>query len=104
MPEKKRPRFLVAAALAAGIAGAAVGLNPAPRPTSSAADLAEGLRAGKNFLPTPVHTEEEDAKMLALFRGLRVADVADAMDKAGLQGIGIMEAAIRPLWRDTEHF
>jgi 4-hydroxy-4-methyl-2-oxoglutarate aldolase len=64
----------------------------------------EALRAGKNFLPTPVYTEANDRETLALFKGLRVADVADGMDAAGLQNIGLMDPAIHPLWRDTEHF
>lgn len=70
----------------------------------SAAIPGEDLRAGKNFLPTPVTTEKEDADVLALFSGLRVADVADGMDAAGLQNIGLMDPSIHPLWRDTEHF
>ena len=64
----------------------------------------EDLRAGKNYLPTTVTTEAEDVKMLALFEGLRVADVADGLDAAGLQNIGLMDPDIHPLWRDTEHF
>lgn len=64
----------------------------------------EDLRAGKNFLPTALTTETEDAKILALFEGLRVADVADGLDAAGLQDVGLMDPAIHPLWRDTEHF
>ena len=68
------------------------------------ADNAPELRAGKNFLPTPVYPAEEDAKVLALFEGLRVADVSDGMDAAGLQNVGLMGAEIRPLWKDTEKF
>ena len=64
----------------------------------------EALRAGKNFLPTPIHTEADDQRLLAMFKGLRVADVADGMDAAGLQNIGLMDPAIHPLWRDVEHF
>jgi regulator of RNase E activity RraA len=62
------------------------------------------LRAGTNFLATPVHSAEDDQRVLALFAGLRVADVTDGMDALGLQNIGLMDADIRPLWRDTEHF
>src|SRR5262245_30077808 len=61
-------------------------------------DSAEDLRAGRGFIPTKVYSQEEDDRTLALFEGLRVADVADAMDQAGLQGIGLMDPAIRPLW------
>ncbi|HUU06535.1 MAG TPA: RraA family protein [Patescibacteria group bacterium] len=64
----------------------------------------EALRAGKNFLATPVHSATDDRRLLSLYQGLRVADVADGMDAAGLQNIGLMDPAIHPLWRDTEHF
>lgn len=67
-------------------------------------DPAAELRAGKNFIPTAVYSEEEDNALLRWFDGLRVADVSDGMDKAGLQNIGLVSADIRPLWRDTEHF
>jgi len=62
------------------------------------------LRAGKSFIPTRVYSEEEDQKLLALFKGLRVSDVCDGMDAVGLQNIGLMDPDIRPLWRDTEHY
>jgi regulator of RNase E activity RraA len=62
------------------------------------------LRAGKNFIPTSVFPLEEDRKVLALFDGLRVADVSDGMDRAGLQNMGLVSPDIRPLWRDTKHF
>lgn len=73
----------------------------------SAASQAEAkaeLRAGKNFLPTPVYAEAEDQKLLRLFEGLRVSDVTDGMDAVGLQNIGLMDPDIHSLWRDTEHF
>ena len=50
------------------------------------------------------YTPEEDAKVLKLFDGLRVADVSDGMDIAGLQDVGLMDPAIHALWRDTEEF
>jgi regulator of RNase E activity RraA len=67
------------------------------------ADTAE-LRAGKNFLPTPVYSTEDDARLLALFKGLRVADVSDGMDRVGLANRGLVSSKIRPLWRDTKRF
>lgn len=66
--------------------------------------VTENQRGGKNFLFTPVYSEIEDQRILALFKGLRVADVTDGMDAAGLQNIGLMDAEIHPLWRDMEHF
>ena len=62
------------------------------------------LRAGKSFIATPVHSEEEDEGLIELFRGLRVADVCDGMDKAGLQNLGLVAPEIAPLWRDTKQF
>jgi 4-hydroxy-4-methyl-2-oxoglutarate aldolase len=69
-----------------------------------ASDPAAQLRAGKNFIATPVTSEEADGKLLALFEGLRVADVTDGMDAVGLQDVGLMDPAIRPLWKDAKTF
>lgn len=65
---------------------------------------AGALRTGKNLLATRVYSEVEDQRLLALFKGLRVSDVADGMDAVGLQNIGLMDPEIHSLWRDTEHF
>ncbi len=65
---------------------------------------ANQARAGKNYIQTKVYTEQEDAEMLKVFEGLRVADVTDGMDKAGLRNIGLMSPDIKPLWKDTQHF
>jgi 4-hydroxy-4-methyl-2-oxoglutarate aldolase len=67
-------------------------------------DKQADLRAGKSFIPTKVYTADEDRQVLALFDGLRVADVSDGMDQAGLAGVGLVSAEIGPLWRDTKHF
>ena len=67
-------------------------------------DPAREVRAGKTFIPTAVYTEEEDARTLKQFEGLRVADVIDGMDAVGLPRTGLMDPDIHPLWRDTEHF
>src|SRR5687768_2026325 len=40
-----------------------------------------------------------DDELLKLFAGLRVADVADGMDVAGLRGIGLVDPRIQPLWK-----
>jgi len=61
-------------------------------------------RAGKGFIATPVFSPEEDRALLALFEGLRVADVTDGMDAVGLQNVGLMDPGIRPLWKDTQAF
>lgn len=68
------------------------------------ASTTEALRRGMNFIPTPIYSEAEDQRLLELFKGLRVADVADGMDAVGLQNIGLMDPDIHPLWRDTTRF
>jgi regulator of RNase E activity RraA len=62
------------------------------------------LRAGTNFIPTRVFSAEDDQKVLKAFEGLRVADVCDGMDAVGLHNRGLVDADIRPLWRDTVNF
>ncbi len=64
----------------------------------------EELRKGKNFIATKVYSDQDDQEILKLFEGLRVADVTDGMDKAGLPNIGLMSPEIHPAWKDTEHF
>jgi 4-hydroxy-4-methyl-2-oxoglutarate aldolase len=64
----------------------------------------EELRAGKNFIKTTTYSEQDDERTLKYFEGLRVSDVVDGMDKAGLKNIGLMSPEIKPLWKDTEHY
>jgi regulator of RNase E activity RraA len=68
------------------------------------ADNGADLRAGRSFIETKVYSTDEDRQVLALYDGLRVADVSDGMDQAGLASVGLVSAEIGPLWRDTEHF
>jgi regulator of RNase E activity RraA len=98
--------------------------NPHPFPTLAPATLAglavclwlsspahgaeppatAALRAGTNFIATPVFSAEADAALLKHFEGLRVADVCDGMDAVGLPNRGLMSPDIHPLWRDTERY
>lgn len=55
---------------------------------------------GYNYIGTTWYTEEEDLELLALFEGLRVADVSDGMDMAGFPGQGLVDPAIHPSWVD----
>lgn len=59
---------------------------------------------GRNFIPVKVFSKEEDKEILSLYEGLRVADVSDGMDKAGLPGIGLVDPGILPLWSDTQEY
>ena len=65
---------------------------------------AESLRAGRTFMETKVYSADDDRRLLKLFEGLRVADVSDGMDQAGLADVGLVSAEIGPLWRDTKQF
>ena len=76
---------------------------PAAAQAPGAADV-ESLRAGRNFIATPRHSEAEGKAVLALFKGLRVSDVVDGMDAVGLVDTGTMDPEIHALWRDTANF
>jgi regulator of RNase E activity RraA len=65
---------------------------------------AESLRAGRTFMKTKVYSADDDRRLLKRFEGLRVADVSDGMDQAGLADVGLVSAEIAPLWRDTKRF
>lgn len=69
-----------------------------------AEEVVEAARAGQSLLATKVYVLDDDRRILALFDGLRVADVSDGMDQAGLANVGLVSADIAPLWRDTMHF
>lgn len=83
---------------------ACIGLLTAGLSQESREHAAEDLRSGKDFLRVRVYPAAEDEELLRLFSGLRVADVSDGMDKAGLPGIGLVDPAILPLWTDTRDF
>jgi 4-hydroxy-4-methyl-2-oxoglutarate aldolase len=73
---------------------------------SAAAQTAPAKAAGgdRGFIATPVFTQEDDDRILKLYEGLRVADVADGLDMVGLPDVTLMNPEIRPLWRDTDNF
>lgn len=60
------------------------------------------MKSGYNFIETTWYTEEEDAALLKMYEGLRVADVSDGMDMVGLPDQGLVDAAIHPSWVDYE--
>jgi hypothetical protein len=61
-------------------------------------------RGGRDFIATPVFSAAEDQVLLALFAGLRVADVTDGMDAIGLPNVGLMDPEVHSLWKDTQTF
>ena len=78
--------FIIAVATASGQTS-----RPAPPPSHQ-------------FLKVQQYSAEEDARMLKLYEGLRVADVIDALDAVGLPEVTMMDKHIRPLWRDEQKF
>ncbi len=60
------------------------------------------LEKGMSFIKTHIYSEEEDAKILELYKNLRVADVSDGMDMVGLTGTGLVDPTIHPDWLDLE--
>ncbi|MCB0688219.1 MAG: RraA family protein [Saprospiraceae bacterium] len=55
---------------------------------------------------TSVSAQEDfsDSQILQWYKELRVADVSDGMDMAGLADIGLMENNIMAVWKDIENF
>jgi len=58
----------------------------------------------KLFIPYQDYTQADNERVLALFEGLRVADVSDGMDMAGLTDVGTVDPQIHALWTDTQNF
>ena len=62
------------------------------------------LEKGVNFLATKTYTAEDDARILELYKDLRVADVTDGMDMVGLPNTGLVNEAIHADWVDLKDF
>lgn len=62
------------------------------------------LAKGVNYIETKVYSAEEDARILDLYKDLRVADVSDGLDMAGLPGTGLVDPAIHACWTDLKDF
>jgi len=58
----------------------------------------------KQYLQGQPYPQQENEALVKKFHGLRVTDVVDGLDVVGLQDVTIMDAGIRPLWRDGEKF
>ncbi len=63
----------------------------------------QDLEKGVNFIRTETYSKEENAEILQLYQGLRVADVSDGMDRVGLPGTGLVDPAIHPDWVDLKN-
>jgi 4-hydroxy-4-methyl-2-oxoglutarate aldolase len=85
----KTTLFLLAVASAWG-QGRSGGQGGSPPPSSH------------QYLKVQQYTAEEDARIVKLYDGLRVADVIDGLDAVGLPEVTMMDKHIRPLWRDEQ--
>jgi len=61
------------------------------------------LQKGANFIESKVYSDQDNARILKLYEGLRVADVSDGMDMAGLPGTGLVDPAIHADWVDPKN-
>lgn len=62
------------------------------------------LEKGLNFIQTNTYSPEDNARILELFKNLRVADVSDGMDMVGLPGTGLVNPEIHADWVDLKDF
>jgi regulator of RNase E activity RraA len=64
----------------------------------------EILAKGVNFMETRTYSAQEDARILEMYKNLRVADVSDGLDMAGLPGTGLVNPEIHASWTDLKDF
>jgi regulator of RNase E activity RraA len=81
----------------------AVAMLCLPAPATAQAQAANKEKV-KTYMPFRQYTQEENAKILKMYEGLRVSDVSDGLDAIGLADVGIMEPDIKTLWRDTDNY
>lgn len=63
----------------------------------------EEIAKGVNLIETQTYSAEENAELLKLYEGLRVADVSDGMDMVGLPNTGLVNPGIHADWVDTQN-
>ena len=62
----------------------------------------EQIEKGMNFIETQTFSQEDNIQLLELYKNLRVADVSDGMDMAGLPNTGLVDPSIQACWKDPE--
>lgn len=73
-------------------------------PTFAQTPDKEAIEKGVNLITTKTYTAEDDARILELYKDLRVADVSDGMDMVGLPNTGLVNEAIHADWVDLKDF
>src|SRR5512134_3960071 len=100
------PRFLTVIPVAVLLTAAAGALPRAPAAVVCAQQPAEKAIPDqvRLFIPYRHYSQEDNQRILAMYKFLRVADVSDGMDVVGLQDVGLVDQEIRALWKDTDTF
>jgi 4-hydroxy-4-methyl-2-oxoglutarate aldolase len=84
---------------------ALLGLQPIfAAPPAQARAQSDNKETVKTYLPYEQYSQADNQRILKLYEGLRVADVADGMDVIGLADVGLMDPEIKTLWRDVDNF
>jgi regulator of RNase E activity RraA len=65
---------------------------------------AQEVPFSRQYLKGQPSSQQESEALVKKFQGFRVSDVVDGLDVVGLQDVTVMDAGIRPLWRDGEKF
>ena len=95
-------RHLITLLSVSAVAATTSGVFAAGRPQQPAEkSIPEKVRL---FIPYKDYSAEDNQRVLALYKYLRVADVSDGMDVVGLQDVGLVDPEIHALWKDTEKF
>jgi 4-hydroxy-4-methyl-2-oxoglutarate aldolase len=89
------PLSLTAALVIYGAAGEAAGQQAAEKTIPDKVRL---------FMPYKEYSQEDNQRILGVYKYLRVADISDGMDVVGLQNIGLVDPEIHALWKDTQNF
>ncbi len=66
--------------------------------------MTAGSAAAQPDAAQPADPPPSDAEILAMYDGLRVADVVDGMDVVGLRDVGLVDTRIQALWKDLDEF
>jgi regulator of RNase E activity RraA len=56
------------------------------------------------FIPYKEYTQEDNKRILEMYKWLRVADVSDGMDVVGLADVGLVDPEVHALWKDVDKF
>src|SRR3989442_5334470 len=87
--------WLTAALAMSAAATRAAGQQPAEKTIPDKVQL---------FMPYKEDSQEDNKRILDVYKYLRVADVSDGMDVIGLPNIGLVDPEIHALWKDTQNF